>query len=224
MVLPAAAADRVLLEGTPARGGLPRVEDRRPGPRDRGDEPRRQRRDAAEPLEEVQGGALHRQERPHRAGDPRDDVPGASDRRRPGAAASRRRARTARPAAPTTGSRRDAPRPRHEPGRPRTCPGIVAVGSGRRPGPGPPPGPGRSGPRHSTARPGPNWNAEALRRVIHRRRDLAVPLRRRFRWASRLERVRVRAPGWIILGRRRFAGPGLHGLQSWAPRIPAGET
>ena len=60
-------------------------------PLDGGDEPRRQGRDAAEPLEEVERGALERQDRTDRAGDLRDHGPRLpADRRRPGTAASRR--------------------------------------------------------------------------------------------------------------------------------------
>ena len=75
-VIPAAAAaDGILLQRPPARGGLAGIEDDGPGARDLGDEPRGQGGDPTEPLEEVQGRAFQGQQRPYRASHPCDHGP-----------------------------------------------------------------------------------------------------------------------------------------------------
>ena len=74
VVVPSAAPHRVLFQGTPAGSGLARVIDRGPGAGDRRDEPRRQGRDPAEPLEKVEGGPLHRQQGTHRPVHARDQA------------------------------------------------------------------------------------------------------------------------------------------------------
>src|SRR5581483_9513701 len=68
VVVPAALADGVLLQEPPAGGGLARVEDLAAAAGDI-DVAARQRGDAAEPLQEVQGRALRGQDRAHRPGE-----------------------------------------------------------------------------------------------------------------------------------------------------------
>ena len=78
VVVPAAAADRVLLEHPPPRSGLARIENDRPGALDGRHEPSRERRDATQPLKEVQGRALECQDGTDRTGDLGDHVPRSS--------------------------------------------------------------------------------------------------------------------------------------------------
>ena len=129
VVEPTTAPDRVLFQGTPAGSGLARVVDRRAGAGDRRDEPRRQGRDPAQPLEKVERGPLHRQQRTHRPGEPRDQAArleriSVGQMRLPAC----RRAQTRRPIA-----RRPACRPARPADRatsraaPRAWLGIVAV-------------------------------------------------------------------------------------------------
>ena len=128
MVPAAAAPDRVLLQGPPAGRGLAGVEIPAGVPCDRRDEPRRERRDPAEPLEEIQRGPLQCQDRPHRAGKLRDHSPSPAGR--PSAARgvqpelswkwSTRRSTTGTPA--STPAARATKR-----ARPRAWHGIVAV-------------------------------------------------------------------------------------------------
>ena len=80
MIVPAAAPHGVLFQGTPARSRFARIVNRGPRTGDRGDEPRRQGRDPAEPLEKVEGGPLHRQQRTHRpVRHARSGCPGSSE-------------------------------------------------------------------------------------------------------------------------------------------------
>ena len=78
----AAGAHRILLQRAQRRRGLARVEDR-DLPAGRVDEAPRQRRDAGQPLQEIERGSFGRQHRGRRAADLRDDGAGlARDRRR----------------------------------------------------------------------------------------------------------------------------------------------
>ncbi len=124
------------LQGPPARGRLPGVEDHGPGPRDLGDEPRGQGGDAAEPLEEVEGGPLQAEERPHRARDAGDLRAGFEPIAIGGIGASRNFEPESLGRHPEhRQARQDPRRSGHEPGRPpgvlgdRRTAGQVALGA-----------------------------------------------------------------------------------------------
>ena len=83
----ASAPDRVLLQSSPARGRLARVEDDGLGPADRIHEPPGCGGDARQPLDEVEGGALGGEDGPGPAMDLSQNLALSGIERRPSASA-----------------------------------------------------------------------------------------------------------------------------------------
>ena len=129
VVAPSAAPDRVLFQGAPAGSGLARVVNRGAGAGDRRDEPRRQGRDPAQPLEKVEGGPLHRQQANASArARARSGCPARGDRRRPEAAPSGRKSSNSATTRSTAGMPASTPGDRAtNRAAPRAWLGIVAV-------------------------------------------------------------------------------------------------